>query len=314
MSEDPALRPDALPPWEDADQLRDEGVAFGLAGSRGGLDAKRASIQRHFDARRRAAARERQTLQARLDELVARRVDTKADLDRLDDATASREPPDAPALGRALLGLLLAFGLCGLNYPLLVELLVPAFNAAPSIAAGVLTTGLFGSALLRRDTVIRSWTDALLVGSLPLATALFVVAWRLPDLSTLSATVTLVYLVLFFTFGGLAVLRMVRRVETAVGTWTGRRRALRERERQRDRIRELRDDQLPAIDREAHDLQQALLDIPTREELDAQEASVLALFNSEVALARSTADRLDLSTAEVQAVLHASHAETPKTP
>jgi hypothetical protein len=275
-------------PWGDDEHLRDEGVVFGLMDDHDGIEAVRTCIRTHFDAHRHAVARKREALQQRLDELVARRVDAKTDLDRMDASTAeAATPAETPSVGRAAVGLLLAVGFCALNYPLLVTLWAPALDLSVGVAAGTLLTGLFGGALLQGGRPPTSWMAVLRAGVVPLATALLVVAWRLPALDPVPAAATFLYLFAFFAIGGHGTMRLLARFDAALSAWRLRRRSTQHRTQH-----------LPEIDREAHDVQQALLDLPSEGELDAEEARTLALFESEVALARASRRHLDPATAD----------------
>mgnify|MGYP006271753415 FL=1 len=274
-------------PWGTPDRLRDEGVVFGLLNDADGIQAVHTGIRAHFDARRHAVQREREALQARLDELVARRVDTNNEVERLDAAASASDAADAPSLARAAAGLVLALAVCAFNYPLLLSLLGTTFDATAGVAAGLLLTGLFGSALLYGRRPLSSWADRLRVASAPVATALLVVVWPLSDVGLLPALAAFAYLVVFFIAGGRATLRVLAHLDDAAQAWRTRRDDTQVRAEYAARATTLRTETLPAIDQEAHDVQQALLSLPSDEALDAEEAQTRALFDSEVALARA---------------------------
>ena len=320
MSDAPdGLLSSALPPlpWTEDDTLRDEGVAFGIAATRPGVDAKRTHIRSTFEARRHAVARHREALQTRLDELVAQRVDTKSKIDSLqEDLAEATTPSKAPSLGRTLAGIVLVAAACILNDRVLVALLTPVLDAVEPIAAALLLTGLFGSTLLypfhhrTNDSPethsSHTWWRRCITASPSLATAAFVVVWSLPTLSPVLAGTVFIYLMVFFLVGGHSTVRLLARVEQAVRHRSVQRQRDQQAAEARKQIQQLHTETLPDIDREARHVQHELLTLPDAEALNAEETAALALFDSEVALARAANDGMNRSASALEAVLQPS--------
>jgi hypothetical protein len=297
--------------------LRDEGVLFGLAGRDAAVDAKTDAIRRHFAAQIEAVQRKRSALQAALDEARERRDALQRDVERHRERI---ESPDEPPIDggeasdvaphyflRYLVGLVLAMGLCALNYVLIYELVAPRFEHPWFVAAGVLMAGMFAlfqpSSILYnndddqgllQDAPAELWKQRISEFGVPFAAALFAVVWRVGDMSLLETGVSFLFVFMLFLFGGKLFLSMIPQLSLVTRNVLRDRRIRQSRDAHRRAVAGLRDGPLADAHEACGRLRDRLMNLPTAGELEARCDRAVALFTSEVALARDARDRTEL--------------------
>jgi len=323
---DPLSTVSPLPAWiEDEDRLRDEGVVFGLGGREKAAEAKVEAIRRVFDQRRAQVARCQETLTRALENARARRDAVQDEIERQRARIASPDEPsieggDAADVAphyflRYLVGLLLAFGLCSLNYILIYELVAPAFEQPWFVAAGVLTAGMFAlfqpSSLLYnndddqglfQDAPAELWKQRVSEFGVPLAAALFATVWRVSSMAWYESAVSFLFVFMLFLFGGKLFLSMIPQLSIVTRNVLRNRRVRRDRQRRRKVIRSLRQDDVPAALERIDRIDRTLNQLPTSEELGSQCERSIAIFSSEVALAAAARDHPDLSGRRLHAI------------
>ena len=302
---------------DDEEALRDEGVLFGLAGRDAAVDAKTDAIRLHFAERIQAVQRRRSALEAALGDARERREALKRDVDRHRECIDSPdEPPidggDASDVAphyflRYLVGLVLAMGLCALNYVLIYELVAPRFEHPWFVAAGVLMAGMFAlfqpSSILYnndddqgllQDAPAELWKQRISEFGVPFAAALFAVVWRLGDMSALETGVSFLFVFMLFLFGGKLFLSMIPQLSLVTRNVLRDRRIRQSRKAHRGAIADLRSGPLADAHRECSRLRDRLTDLPTTDELQARCDRAVAVFKSEVALARDAREQSGL--------------------
>lgn len=277
---------------EDEGLLRDEGVVFGLTRTPGALAEKEAAI-RAFHRRRMAEdARRREAVEAELAALLQRSA-------RETDAVVEPAPAGSEAEGHAAGGLVARDALwlaaaavtCAGTAVLVHEQLRPHFQNPGLVAAGVVGAGFFAAlrpapppagdgahAASGAEPRMAIWAEL----GVPLAAALFVVAWSLDRLGPLRAAATVALLFLAFAFAGRQVLGTVLRLGSAIRALRLERALRLARSRERDAGRE-RD----ALDAAVAALRRELAALRSAEEWEAICDTRVAIFRSEYELAAS---------------------------
>lgn len=273
--------------------LRDEGVVFGLTRTPSALTEKEAAI-RAFHRRHVAEdARRRQAVEAELVALLQRH-ERETDAARLAQADAAPEPEgDAPGglVARDAVGLAAAAAACAGTAVFVHEQLQPHFQNPALVAAGVVGAGFCAAFLpasarggAHASGGAERWTARLAELVLPLAAALFVVAWGLDGMGPVRAAATAALLFLAFALTGRQVMGTVPRLGSAV-------RALRRERatrlaRSRERAAEL---ERAALDGAVAALRRELAALRSAEEWEAICDTRVAIFRSEYELAAARA-------------------------
>jgi hypothetical protein len=300
----------------DAEALRDEGVLFGLAGDEAGLARKRDLVVAEAEARLAALERRRAGLLAERDHVRARRAaldDRLAALRRRLDDPAALVPPvpegDAPDAAphfvlHYAVGLVLAVGLCVLNYALIVEMVAPAFGQPALVAAGILMAGMFAffqPSPLRHgndrdqgkvyDAPAELWKQRISEFGVPFAAALFTVVWRLEAVGPVKSAVSFLFIFMLFLFGGTLVLSTLPKLSLSARTLLRARRVRRAQAEVQATLDRLESEAVPALDAEARAALRSLAACPAAREVEAARDRLVALLDSEFALARAVQSR-----------------------
>lgn len=309
----PSLSP--LPDWiDDEDALKDEGVVFGLAAEQAAIEGRVDAIRQAFATRSAEVDRHRAALSEALAGANSRMQAVEKEIDRSRARMDNPEEPgitggDAPDVAphyflRYLVGLILAFGLCALNYVLIYELVAPAFEQPWYVAAGILMAGMFAlfqpSSLLYNndddqgllhDAPAELWKQRVSEFGVPLAAALFAVIWRVSELAWYESGIAFLFVFMLFLFGGKLFLSMIPQLSIVTRNVLRDRRVRSQRAAHAAKIERLRESELPDRQAEVTNLRQTLHALPSQSELDAQCERAVTLFTSEVELARDTRDR-----------------------
>lgn len=320
----PPLTP--LPTWiDDDDTLRDEGVVFGLSGEDDAVSGKVDAIRQAFALRSAEIERRRNAL---TEALAHANAEKQATVDEVEQHRAHMESPtepgitggDAPDVAphyflRYLVGLVLAFGLCALNYVLIYELVAPAFEQPWYVAAGVLMAGMFAlfqpSSLLYNndddqgllhDAPAELWKQRVSEFGVPLAAALFAVVWRIHELAWYESSIAFLFVFMLFLFGGKLFLSMIPQLSVVTRNVLRDRRIRSERANRADAIQKLQREGIPEHHAAVTRLQSSLHMLPSEAELNAQRDHAISVFMSEVDLARRARERYSTDSARLRSI------------
>lgn len=273
---------------EDEGLLRDEGVVFGLMRNPGALEEKEAAIRAFHRRRMAEEARRRHTVEAELAALLQRHARPVEAVRILDTAGAPQREEDAHAALVARDGLAMAAAAvtCAGLAAFVYELVQPYFHAPALVTAGVVGAGIFAALPTHAAAADGSagragtrWARLVELG-LPLAAALFVVAWAQYRLGPFRAGATGALLFLAFAFAGRQVLGTAFRLGAAAMVLG------REWEQRRAEARARAGEMEPrALDEAVAALRREIATLRSVEEWEAICDTRLALFRSEYQLA-----------------------------
>jgi len=279
---------------EDEGLLRDEGVLFGLSRDEAGLNAKEECIRAYY---RLLKAEGERTLEGLADEIAALNPApadrTTAGSDHAAAASGSAESPMALAV-RYGLAIAAAAAACAGTGALVYAQLRPVMDASAVVTVGVLAAGFFTASLpvpllfvsdrAERPGAVELWKVRVAEIGLPLAAALFVVAWAWERLGPLRSVATFALLVLVFAFAGRQLLSSVAYLGRAL-------RALRA-ERAAAALRKVEEEtalRAAAGAERVAELRREKAALRSNDEWDAICDARIALFRSEFELASASA-------------------------
>lgn len=213
------LPPVELPLWlKQEEQLRDEGVIYGLSGT--APDEKLKMINATVDQSTASLEQLRLELNEKIGELnlsLEKKSSQQQELQARILHTLSTEPAEEH-LVRIGLGILLATAMCGANYYLIREGLQYSFGAsAPWVAWGVFLAGMFSvyhtTALIHGEEKV-TWRRALEEFGMPFAASLFIFVQVWPHLTWYKASAFLLFTLFLFLISGKMLLSSISLFKT----------------------------------------------------------------------------------------------------
>ena len=201
------LPPVELPPWlRQEEQLRDEGVIYGLSGT--APDEKLKMIQATVEQSSAGLEQLRSELNEKIGELnllLEKKSTHQQDLQVRIQNTLDT-PHTEENLVRVGLGIVLGCAMCGANYFLIREGLNYSFgSSAPWIAWGVFLAGMFSvyhtTALIHGEEKV-TWRRGLEEFGMPFAASLFVVVQVWPHLPAYKASAFFLFTFFLFLIAG----------------------------------------------------------------------------------------------------------------
>ncbi len=215
------------PSWlNNDDQLRDEGVLFGLTDSK--PDEKIGIIKSYFGHQTAAIEREVEQHGERIQEInlfIEQRETRIAELKNKLVLLESQKTKDPHQLLRTVIGLTFSVAMCVGNYYLIADTLQPLYGHSQWIAMGVFLAGMFNLfgriSLFHDNSHTFSWRSLLEEVGMPLATSIFVFMQALQQQPLTRAIALFGFVFFLFLFAGKLLLSNLTVLQNEFRVWIG---------------------------------------------------------------------------------------------